>query len=104
MLILKNQSMKKFLYLSIACLCIGTFVKAQDGGRNSETPCYTKHWVDSVNTANLERLNSSAPNMFEWYVYEGQTQPVPQPSSIINVIKVKLVADCPEQKKNSEKK
>ena len=96
--------MKKAFVLIGMCLAFGSFVNAQDVGRVSEPPCYTKQWVDSVNTANLNRLNNAAPNMFEWYVYEGQTQPVPQPSSIINVVKVTLVADCPDKKKNSDKK
>lgn len=96
--------MKKLLVIAIALFSAATFVNAQDGARTTGTPCYTKQWVDSVNTANLDRFNNSVPNMFEWYVYEGQTQPVPQPASLINVIKVKLEATCPQEKKKTEKK
>jgi len=90
--------MKKVFYLISGLLITGFVAHSQDSKQVSETPCYTKQWVDSVNTANLARFNSSAPNMFEWYVYDGQTEAVPQPHSIINVVKVKLEEDCPEQR------
>jgi hypothetical protein len=52
--------------------------------------------VDSVNSVSLEKLKATIPNMVEWYVYDGQQQPLPEAVNLINVIYVKPKEECPE--------
>ena len=95
--------MKKFIYLPALLLFFAMTVRAQDTDFKQGVPCYTKHWVDSVNTANTSRIRDAVPIMFEWYAYEGQTQPVPAPANMINVIRVKLEETCPQEEKKGRK-
>ena len=90
--------MKKLFSLIAAFLLINNLSIAQEQ-KVQQIPCYTKHWVDSVNASSSSKMNNLAPVMIEWYVYEGQTATVPGPTNIVNVIRVKLEENCPEKTK-----
>ncbi len=95
--------MKKYLCIPALLILSATATMAQDTPLQDGKPCFTKQWVDSVNTYNSARLSSGVPIMFEWYAYEGQSQPVPAPAQMINVIRVTLQENCPEvDKKRKE--
>lgn len=90
--------MKKLLVIITAILFINTLAKAQDY-LEQQHGVYNKQWVDSVNTLSLLKINNIAPVMIDWYVYEGQTTPLPQPSNILNIIRVKLKNPTAEKAK-----
>ncbi|MBL0339481.1 MAG: hypothetical protein IPP71_00280 [Bacteroidetes bacterium] len=93
--------MKKLFFLTALAFVFHTAAQAQESNIVTSKPCYTKQWVDSVNTSNATRFRETAPSMFEWYSYDGQTQPIPVPASLINVIKVKLEETCPQLAKKT---
>ncbi len=62
-----------------------------------ETPCFTKQKVDSINAANMLKLEAIVPVFIEWYVYEGQTEIYSGPPNVVSIVNIKIAETCPEE-------
>lgn len=91
--------MKKYFFITIILLTLMCKGFAQSIASEKEKPCYTKQWVDSINTASPNSANAIVPVMVEWYSYEGQAQKHSLPPNIVNVIFVKLEENVCEDTK-----
>ena len=69
---------------------------AQSAESQPEVPCFTKQKVDSINAANILKLDAIDPVLIEWYVYEGQTEIYSGPPNVVSIVNIKIAEACPE--------
>ena len=69
---------------------------AQSTESQPEVPCFTKQKADSINAANIVKLDAIVPVFIEWYVYEGQTEIYSGPSNVVSFVNIKIAEVCPE--------
>lgn len=87
--------MKKIIVFFIIFTACSPILYAQEVNNSNHKPCYTRHWVDSVNARSIHNFNSIAPMFVEWYAYEGQTQQMTLPPNVVNIIFIKPETTCP---------
>ena len=88
--------MKYFTLIIIFVLNAG-ISNAQEPVMQPETPCFTKQKADSINGANMMKLEAVVPVFIEWYVYEGQTEIYSGPPNVVSFVTIKLAETCPEE-------
>lgn len=68
---------------------------AQSTESQIESPCFTKQKADSINAANMLKLEAIVPVFIEWYVYEEQTEIYSGPPNVVSFVTIKLAEICP---------
>lgn len=87
----------KYFTLIILLVLSSRLSNAQEPVMQPETPCFTKQKADSINAANILKLDAVVPVFIEWYVYEGQTEIYSGPPNVISFINIKIAESCPEE-------
>lgn len=88
--------MKNFTLIIIFVLNAGISY-AQEPVMQPETPCFTKQKADSINAANILKLDAIVPVLIEWYVYEEQTEIYSGPPNVVSIVNIKIAETCPEE-------
>lgn len=87
----------KYFTLIIIFVLIAGMSNAQQLEIQPETPCFTKQKADSINGANIMKLEAIVPVFIEWYVYEGQTEIYSGPPNVVSFVNIKIAEACPEE-------
>ena len=87
----------KYFTLIILLVCTIGMSNAQEPVMQPETPCFTKQKADSINAANILKLDAIVPAFIEWYVYEGQTEIYSGPPNVVSFVNIKIAESCPEE-------
>lgn len=86
----------KYFTLIILMVCTTGISYAQQPVKQPETLCFTKQKADSINAANILKLEAIVPVLIEWYVYEGQTEIYSGPPNVVSLVNIKIAEACPE--------